>query len=45
MLEIRQKVDFTLLIPGRLENIDVSSLSQRYFELPLLNRDKSNINI
>ena len=43
MLDYNQKEIHPFFTRGRHENIDVYYLSQRYFELPLIIRDNSNI--
>ena len=43
MLDSNQKELCPFFTRGRHENIDVYYLSQRYFELPLIIRDNSNI--
>ena len=43
MLDHNQKEIHPFFTRGRHENIDVYYLSQRYFELPLIIRDNSNI--
>ena len=43
MLEQSMKDVSPFFTRGRHENIDVYYLSQRYFELPLIIRDNSNI--
>ena len=43
MLDYNQKEVSPFFTRGRHENIDVYYLSQRYFELPLIIRDNSNI--
>ena len=45
MLENEQKDLLPFFTRGRLEEIEVFYLSQHLFELPLLIREKSNINI
>ena len=43
MLDHNQREIHPFFTRGRHENIDVYYLSQRYFELPLIIRDNSNI--